>query len=74
MAMSGGWGRLGLRPLRQHELFVVKELDARKENVREAKKNGLLDDDEFLVLWQAHKPKNPEFPYEEHGRFSFNEP
>ena len=35
--------------------------------------DGLLDDDEFLVLWQAHKSKNPEFPYEEHGRFSFDE-
>ncbi|KAM7430411.1 hypothetical protein ABFA07_018876 [Porites harrisoni] len=35
--------------------------------------DGLLDDDEFLVLWQAHKSKKPEFPYEEHGRFSFDE-
>ena len=35
--------------------------------------DGLLDDDEFLVLWQAHKSKNPEFPYEEHGWFSFDE-
>ena len=35
--------------------------------------NGLLDDDEFLVLQQAHKSKNPEFPYEEHGWFSFDE-
>ena len=35
--------------------------------------DGLLDDDEFLVLWQAHKSKNPEFPYEEHGRFSFDD-
>ena len=35
--------------------------------------DGLLDDDEFLVLWQAHKSKNSEFPYEEHGRFSFDE-
>ena len=65
--MSGGWGRLGLRRRHQHELFVVKQLDPRTGNTREAKKNmasfreariaildaymdGLLDDDEFLVL------------------------
>ena len=41
--------------------------------VLDAYMDGLLDDDEFLVLWQAHKSKNPEFPYEEHGRFSFDE-
>ena len=81
---SGGWGRLGLRPCRPHELFVVKQLDPRTGNAREAQINmasfhevrialldtymdGLLDDDKFLVLWQAHKSKNPEFPYEEHG-------
>ena len=35
--------------------------------------DGLSDDDEFLVLWQAHKSENTEFPYEEHGQFSFDE-
>ena len=66
-AMSGGWGRLGLRRRHQHELFVVKQLDPRTGNAREAQINmgsfrkaritlldaymdGLLDDDEFLVL------------------------
>jgi hypothetical protein len=35
--------------------------------------DGFLDDEEFLLLYDAHFSKNPEFPYEEYGRFDLDE-
>ena len=34
---------------------------------------GEIDDDEFLVLWQVYQSKNPDFPYEDYGKFSLDE-
>ena len=30
--------------------------------------DGIIDD-EFILLYDANTSKNPEFPYEEYGRF-----
>ena len=35
--------------------------------------DGLIDDDEFILLYDANMSKNPEFPYEEYGRFDLDE-
>ena len=35
--------------------------------------DGEIDDDEFLVLWQVYQSKNPDFPYEDYGKFSLDE-
>ena len=35
--------------------------------------NGSLDDNEFSVLHEEFMPKNPDFFYEEHDRFSLEE-
>ena len=31
--------------------------------------NGVIDDEEFYLLYDANRSKNPEFPYEEYGKF-----
>ena len=33
--------------------------------------HGLLNDEELLLLYEEHNPKNPDFPY--YGRFSLEE-
>ena len=33
--------------------------------------DGTIDDEEFLLLYEEFKPKNPDFSYEEYDRFSF---
>lgn len=38
--------------------------------VLESYDDDLIDDDEFLLLYEANKSKNPEFPYGENGRFN----
>ena len=35
--------------------------------------DGEIEDDEFLVLWQVYQSKNPDFPYEDYGKFSLDE-
>ena len=35
--------------------------------------NGIIDNNEFLVLHEEIMPKNPDFSYEEHDRFSLEE-
>ena len=35
--------------------------------------NGTIDNNEFLVLHEEIMPKNPDFSYEEHDRFSLEE-
>ena len=35
--------------------------------------DGEIDDDEFVVLWQVYQSKNPDFPYEDYGKFSLDE-
>ena len=35
--------------------------------------DGIIDDDEFILLYDANTSKNPEFPYEEYGRFDLDE-
>ena len=34
---------------------------------------GLVDDDEFILLYEANISKNPEFPYEEYERLDLQE-
>ena len=31
--------------------------------------NGVIDEEEFCLLYDANRSKNPEFPYEEYGKF-----
>lgn len=33
----------------------------------------IIDEDEFLLLWDLHKSKNCDFPYEDSGRFDLDE-
>ena len=33
----------------------------------------IIDEDEFLLLWDLHESKNLDFPYEEYGRFDLDE-
>ena len=35
--------------------------------------DGILDEDEFLLLHEQFMPKNPNFSYEEYERFSLDE-
>ena len=35
--------------------------------------NGIIDDNEFSVLHEEFMPKNPDFSYKEHDRFSLEE-
>ena len=35
--------------------------------------DDLIDDDEFILLYEANTSRNPEFPYEEYGRFDLDE-
>ena len=35
--------------------------------------NGVIDDEEFCLLYDANRSKNPEFPYEEYGKFDLEE-
>ena len=43
---------------------MLKELDA--EDVED-------DDEEFCLLYDVNRSKNPEFPYEEYGKFDLEE-
>ena len=33
----------------------------------------IIDEEEFLLLWDLHKSKNLDFPYEDYGRFDLDE-
>ena len=33
----------------------------------------IIDEDEFLLLWDLHDSKNLDFPYEDYGRFDLDE-
>ena len=46
--------------------------DAR-EVVVQCYDEGLVDDDEFILLYEANISKNPEFPYDEYERFDLQE-
>ena len=35
--------------------------------------NGVIDDEEFCLLYDVNRSKNPEFPYEEYGKFDLEE-
>ena len=35
--------------------------------------NGVIDDEEFCLLCDVNRSKNPEFPYEEYGKFDLEE-
>ena len=35
--------------------------------------NGIIDDEEFCLLYDANRSKNPEFPYEEYGEFDLED-
>ena len=38
--------------------------------VVDAYDDGIIDDDDFLLLFRSLKSKNPDFPYEQYGPFS----
>ena len=44
-----------------------------REVVVQCYDEGLVDDDEFILLYEANISKNPEFPYEEYERFDLEE-
>ena len=35
--------------------------------------NGVIGDEEFCLLYDANRSKNPEFPYEEYGKFDLED-
>ena len=35
--------------------------------------NGVLSDEEFIVSHDENRPKNLDLPYDEYGRFDFDE-
>ena len=35
----------------------------------ESYNDGIIDDDEFILLYEGNFSKNPEFPYEDYERF-----
>jgi len=35
--------------------------------------NGVIDDEEFCLLYDASRSKNPEFPFEENGKFDLED-
>ena len=35
--------------------------------------NGVIGNEEFCFLYDANRSKNPEFPYEEYGKFDLEE-
>ena len=35
--------------------------------------NGVIDDEEFCLLYDANRSKTPEFPHEEYGKFDLGE-
>ena len=37
----------------------------------ESYNDGIIDDDEFILLYEGNFWKNPEFPYEYNERFNF---
>ena len=37
----------------------------------ESYNDGIIDDDEFILLYEGNFSKNPEFPYEDYERFDF---
>ena len=38
----------------------------------ESYNDGLIDDDEFILLYEGNFSKNPEFPYEDYERFDLD--
>ena len=38
----------------------------------ESYNDGIIDDDEFILLYEGNFSKNPEFPYEDYERFDLN--
>ena len=38
----------------------------------ESHNDGIIDDDEFILLYEGNFLKNPEFPYEDYERFDLD--
>ena len=46
--------------------------EARKQLI-DSYLNDIIDDEEFVLLYDAHFSKNPEFPYKEYERFAMGD-
>ena len=46
--------------------------EAARNLLLESYNDGLIDDDEFILLYEGNFSKNPEFPYEDYERFDLD--
>ena len=58
---------------KQSNNFIMSSFHEVQEQLLLSYEDGILDEDEFLLLHEQFMPKNPNFSYEEYDRFSLDE-
>ena len=56
-----------------HNFFIRSSFHEVQDQLLLSYEDGILDEDEFLLLHKQFMPKNPNFSYEEYDRFSLDE-
>ena len=59
--------------LKLSKTYIMSSFQELQELFLLSYENGIIDNNEFLVLHEEIMPKNPDFSYEEHDRFSLEE-
>ena len=59
--------------LKLSKTYIMSSFQELQELFLLSYENGTIDNNEFLVLHEEIMPKNPDFSYEEHDRFSLEE-
>ena len=55
------------------KLFITATFKKARKQLIDSYLNDIIDDEEFVLLYDAHFSKNPEFPYKEYERFAMGE-
>ena len=55
------------------KLFIISTFKKARKQLIDSYLNDIIDDEEFVLLYDAHFSKNAEFPYKEYERFAMGE-
>ena len=76
-AFTGCRFRAVARFIRDLFFFYVSENMANLHRIREsivlAYFSNIINDDEFVLLYDANRPKNPDFNYKDHDQFDLDD-
>jgi hypothetical protein len=54
-------------------IFIMTTFKKARTQLIDSYLNDIIDDEEFVLLYDAHFSKNPEFPYKEYEIFDMDE-